>query len=409
MTFCRNKDLIKNTSIRKFLQSGDLMRKNSVLPSLEQIIEETINAIENSKNQIFDIAENARVDAETIQMKLELIKQKIVKIINELERVERLEKGARVHLMEVSRDLKRYKEEDIRKAYLSASNLQAEVKILQNQEKQLRAERTELERQYKRQMDTVEKAEKLVSHVGVALDYLMKNIEGINNKLEEIEARGNLGSRIIKAQEEERRRVAREIHDGPAQLMANIVLRAEFCERLLDKDIVLAKREIGQLKELVRNSLKDVRKIIYDLRPMALDDLGLVPALNRYIEEFKERFDMIVNFQPSETKLRLPNTIEVTIFRVIQEALQNVHKHSGAEEVVIKLQITETEVSLSIMDNGQGFNVNEVFADNDRDGYGLLGMKERVDLLHGQFNIDSELGKGTEIKIIIPVQCVDEE
>jgi two-component system sensor histidine kinase DegS len=283
------------------------------------------------------------------------------------------------------------------------------VKILQNQEKQLRAERTELERQYKRQMDTVEKAEKLVSHVGVALDYLMKNIEGINNKLEEIEARGNLGSRIIKAQEEERRRVAREIHDGPAQLMANIVLRAEFCERLLDKDIVLAKREIGQLKELVRNSLKDVRKIIYDLRPMALDDLGLVPALNRYIEEFKERFDMIVNFQPSETKLRLPNTIEVTIFRVIQEALQNVHKHSGAEEVVIKLQITETEVSLSIMDNGQGFNVNEVFADNDRDGYGLLGMKERVDLLHGQFNIDSELGKGTEIKIIIPVQCVDEE
>lgn len=409
MTFCRNKDLIKNTSIRKFLQSGDLMRKNSVLPSLEQIIEETINAIENSKNQIFDIAENARVDAETIQMKLELIKQKIVKIINELERVEGLEKGARVHLMEVSRDLKRYKEEDIRKAYLSASNLQAEVKILQNQEKQLRAERTELERQYKRQMDTVEKAEKLVSHVGVALDYLMKNIEGINNKLEEIEARGNLGSRIIKAQEEERRRVAREIHDGPAQLMANIVLRAEFCERLLDKDIVLAKREIGQLKELVRNSLKDVRKIIYDLRPMALDDLGLVPALNRYIEEFKERFDMIVNFQPSETKLRLPNTIEVTIFRVIQEALQNVHKHSGAEEVVIKLQITETEVSLSIMDNGQGFNVNEVFADNDRDGYGLLGMKERVDLLHGQFNIDSELGKGTEIKIIIPVQCVDEE
>jgi two-component system sensor histidine kinase DegS len=115
MTFCRNKDLIKNTSIRKFLQSGDLMRKNSVLPSLEQIIEETINAIENSKNQIFDIAENARVDAETIQMKLELIKQKIVKIINELERVEGLEKGARVHLMEVSRDLKRYKEEDIRK------------------------------------------------------------------------------------------------------------------------------------------------------------------------------------------------------------------------------------------------------------------------------------------------------
>lgn len=379
------------------------------MPSLEQIIEETISAIENSKNQIFDIAENARLEAESIKKKLELIKQKIIKVIIELEKMERLEKAARVRLMEVSRDIKKYNEEDIRKAYLGASDLQAEVKILQSQEKQLREERTDLERRYKRQIDTVDKAEKLVSHVGVALDYLMKNIEGINNKLEEIEARGNLGSRIIKAQEEERRRVAREIHDGPAQSMANIVLRAEFCERLLDKDVLLAKKEIGQLKELVRKSLKDVRKIIYDLRPMALDDLGLIPALKRYIDEFHERFGITVRFLPSETNMRLPNTIEVTVFRVIQEALQNVHKHSGAEEVTINLLITDMELNLSIEDNGSGFEVNKVFVNNDRDGYGLLGMKERVELLRGQLNIHSEIGKGTEINILIPIHSIDEE
>lgn len=379
------------------------------MPSLEQIIEETISAIENSKNQIFDIAENARLEAESIKKKLELIKQKIIKVIIELEKMERLEKAARVRLMEVSRDIKKYNEEDIRKAYLGASDLQAEVKILQSQEKQLREERTDLERRYKRQIDTVDKAEKLVSHVGVALDYVMKNIEGINNKLEEIEARGNLGSRIIKAQEEERRRVAREIHDGPAQSMANIVLRAEFCERLLDKDVLLAKKEIGKLKELVRKSLKDVRKIIYDLRPMALDDLGLIPALKRYIDEFHERFGITVRFLPSETNMRLPNTVEVTVFRVIQEALQNVHKHSGAEEVTINLLITDMELNLSIEDNGSGFEVNEVFVNNDRDGYGLLGMKERVELLRGQLNIHSEIGKGTEINILIPIHSIDEE
>ncbi|KJS21764.1 MAG: hypothetical protein VR72_08900 [Clostridiaceae bacterium BRH_c20a] len=385
------------------------MKKNSVVPSLEEIIEETITAIENSKNQIFDIAENARIEMERILQKLESVKQKVIEVINELERIERLEKAARVRLMEVSRDIKKYKEEDIRKAYLNASNLQAEVRILENKENQLREERTELERQYKRQLDTVAKAERLVSHVGVALNYLMKNIQGLNNKLEEIEARGNLGSRIIKAQEEERRRVAREIHDGPAQSMANIVLRAEFCERLLDKDVVLAKKEIHQLKELVRNSLKDVRKIIYDLRPMALDDLGLIPALNRYIEEFIERFGIIVRFLPSEIRMRLPNTLEVTIFRVIQEALQNVQKHSGARKVVINLLVAEMEVSLDIKDDGRGFPVAEVFADNDRDGYGLLGMKERVELLQGQFNIQSVTGKGTDIKIIIPIQSPDEE
>ncbi|NLT95240.1 MAG: histidine kinase [Clostridia bacterium] len=385
------------------------MRKNLVLPSLEQIIQETINAIENGRNQIFDIAENARMEAETTRGKLELIKLKIINVIKELERTEKLEKAARIRLMEVSRDLKRYNEDDIHRAYLNASNLQAEVRILRNQEKQLREERSELERQYKRQLDTVNKAEKLVSSVGVALDYLLKNIEGINSKIEEIEARGSLGLRIIKAQEEERRRVAREIHDGPAQSMANIVLRAEFCERLLDKDIILARKEIGQLKELVRNSLKDVRKIIYDLRPMALDDLGLIPALKRYIEDFSERFKIMVKFQPSETHSRLPNTIEVTTFRVIQEALQNVQKHSGATEVVINLLITQWQLSLTIGDNGKGFQLKDIFANSNREGYGILGMKERVELLEGQFDIHSEIGKGTEIKIVIPIHSIDEE
>lgn len=385
------------------------MKKKSVLPSLEEIIEETIKGIENSKSQIFDIAENARTEAERIMQKLETVKKKVVDVINELDRIERLEKAARIRLMEVSRDLKRFTEEDIRKAYLNASNLQAEVKILRNREAQFKEERTELERQYKRQQDTVAKAEQLVSHVGVALDYLMKNIEGINNKLEEIEARGNLGSRIIRAQEEERRRVAREIHDGPAQSMANIVLRAEFCERLIDKDVILAKKEIRQLKELVRNSLKDVRKIIYDLRPMALDDLGLIPAVTRYIEEFVERFGIKIDFLPSQTKTRLPNTLEVAIFRIIQEALQNVQKHSEGKKVKIDLNITETEVNLYIEDDGKGFKVSKVLADKDRDGYGLLGMRERVELLNGQFNILSEPGKGTSISINIPIQSPEEE
>jgi len=385
------------------------MKSNSVVPTLEQIIEETIYAIENSKTQIFDIAENARNEAERILKKLEAVKAKVIDVITELEKTERLEKASRFRLMEVSRDIKKFNEEDIRKAYLNASDLQAEVKILRSKEDQLKEERTELERQYKRQQDTVAKAEQLVSHVGVALNYLIKNIEGLNNKLEEMEARGNLGSRIIQAQEEERRRVAREIHDGPAQSMANIVLRAEFCERLIDKDIVMAKKEIGDLKILVRRSLKDVRKIIYDLRPMALDDLGLIPALTRYVEEFIESFGINVNFLPSENNIRLPNTLEVAIFRVIQEALQNVYKHSEAALVTIQLLINESEVSLNIKDDGKGFFAAEVLVDKDRDGYGLLGMKERVELLNGQFNIQSEPKQGTDIQITIPIQLPTKE
>jgi len=384
------------------------VKKNS-LPSLEEILQQTIQAIECSKAQIFDIAENARVEAEMIFQKLEIAKGKVIAIIAEIDKLERLEKIARKRLMEVSKDIKRYNEEDIRKAYLNASNLQAEVKILANKESQLKEERAELEMRYRRQLDTVLKAEQLVSHVGVVLNYLMKNIEGLNDRLDEIEARGNLGSRVIKAQEDERRRVAREIHDGPAQSMANIVLRAELCERLLDKDIALAKKEINQLKDLVRNSLKDVRKIIYDLRPMALDDLGLLPALKRYFEEFIEQNQIMIKFFSPENNERLPNTIEVAIFRVIQEALQNIQKHSGADTVTVLFDIIENNVKLVIKDNGKGFLVNEVFADKNRTGYGLLGMKERVELLNGEFSITSQLKEGTDINIVIPIHGSDEE
>ena len=377
------------------------MGKKSVLPSLDEVVEKTIKAMEEGKSEIFEIAENSRSEINLIKSKLAAVQKKMQEVIVELDRVERLEKASRVRLLEVSRDIKEYTEEDIRKAYLVASNLQAEVRILRNTEKQLYKERTELERQYKSHEDTVHKAEHLISQVGVALDYLKKSIEGINNQLEEIEARGNLGARIIKAQEEERRRVARDIHDGPAQFMANIVLRAEYCERVLDKDVDLARKELKQLKEMVRDSLRDVRKIIYDLRPMTLDDLGLIPALSRYIEDFMKRTKLQVHFYATKITHRLPNTLEVSIYRVVQEALNNVAKHAQAQNVWIFLNLNENALRLAIRDDGQGFNVSDVINDVEREGYGILGMKERIELLGGEFNIESRLTWGTKITVTV--------
>ena len=380
------------------------MVRGSVVPSLEEIITQTLGAIENSKTQIFDIAEIAHNESERIKIKLAKLQEQVIQVIEQLDNLEKMDKKARLRLMEVSRDIKRYNEEDIRKAYEGASNVQAEVKILRNKEERLRQERTELERQYMRNRETVNKAQQLVSQVGVVLDYLSGNMQGINDKLEEIEARGSLGSRIINAQEEERRRVAREIHDGPAQSMANIVLRAEFCERLIDKDVLQAKEELKLFKDLVRNNLKDVRKIIYDLRPMVLDDLGLIPALIRYVEDFKARFNIKVDLLTSGNDIRLPNTLEVGVFRVIQEALQNVQKHAHATKVIVQLEITEKTVKVIVEDNGKGFVLSEVLSDKDREGYGLLSMRERVELLRGQIDFNSHPHIGTVITINIPLQ-----
>jgi len=121
---------------------------------------------------------------------------------------------------------------------------------------------------------TVEKADNLISQIGISLSYLTGDLENVSLQIEDMKQKRLLGIRIIKAQEEERQRVAREIHDGPAQSMSNIVLKAEICERLVDSDPEKAKDELRTLKSVVRDTLRDVRKIIYDLRPMSLDDLG---------------------------------------------------------------------------------------------------------------------------------------
>jgi len=136
---------------------------------------------------------------------------------------------------------------------------------------------------------TVEKADNLISQIGISLSYLTGDLENVSLQIEDMKQKRLLGIRIIKAQEEERQRVAREIHDGPAQSMSHIVLKAEICERLVDSDPEKAKDELRTLKSVVRDTLRDVRKIIYDLRPMSLDDLGLIPTLQRYIENLSGR------------------------------------------------------------------------------------------------------------------------
>ena len=193
----------------------------------------------------------------------------------------------------------------IREAYEVAESLQVELSVARERETSLRKKRDELERSLINVKKMVEKAENMVSHVSVAMEYLHGSLERIADHWEGIKARYQIGERIIRAQEEERRRVAREIHDGPAQAMANVVLRAEICERLLAAGREEVTLELGQLKVLVKESLRELRRIIFNLRPMALDDLGLVPTLNRYLENLREHegAPVFLTVRGAETRL----------------------------------------------------------------------------------------------------------
>lgn len=369
---------------------------------LDKIIKETISAIEKSQEQIYAIAESATIEYQNVKKDLEKVKNQISKVIKEVDLLQLEERKARLRLVEVSRDFRRFSEEDIKAAYENAQLIQINLVKLREEEKTLRFKRDHLELSLRRLKETAQRAEQLVSQVGVALQFLGHDLNGLSEKLGDLHDMQQLGLSIIRAQEEERKRVAREIHDGPAQSMANIVMRAEFCLKLLEMNPGMVKGELISLQQLVRQSLNDVRKIIFDLRPMVLDDLGLFPAIKRYVEEYKNQFNINVELVLLGSERRFETSLEVAVFRIIQEALTNIRKHAKAQHVVIKLELITTRINVYIKDNGCGFDIETTKPKSDGSGYGLVGMRERIQLLKGAMTISSAPGKGTEISFWIP-------
>lgn len=370
---------------------------------LDRIVDDTVTVIEKSKGQIFEIAEMARTEYARVELQLTDVKAQVKGVISQVDSKDRTFRMARLRLMEVSRDFERYKEEDIKLAYEQAQAAQLDLVVLRERESQLRMQRDELDRAMRNLAATVKKAEDLVSQVGLAMEYLRGNLKDLTGQLDSMQQRQLLGLRVIKAQEEERRRVARDIHDGPAQTLANVVLRAEICEKYLDNDLEQVRIELRQLKDVVRNSLKDIRKVIYDLRPMTLDDLGLIPTLRRYINDLKEQPNLFIDFSVTGRERRLPSHLEVGIFRIVQEALNNVMKHARAHAVQVRLEFADKIVGVQVRDDGKGFNVEEAMR-REGDHYGLLSMRERVDLLQGHWQLESTPGRGTKVTLRVPIK-----
>lgn len=367
---------------------------------LDEILRATISEIEKSKEQIFDIAESARRECDRVEQELQKIKKETLKIIEQVDYWEMQERKARNYLAHVSGNFSQYSEEDIRKAYEKAFEIQSKVVILRKEEEQYKEKRTELERSYKNMRETVEKAERLVAQVGVALTYLSNNLDNTWNQLDKLQRRQDWGLAVIRAQEEERRRIARGLHDGPAQQLANIVLRTEFCQKLFKAKPQDLEDELKELKEFARNTLEDIRKILFDLRPMDLDDLGLVAAVKRFLSKFEESTGIATEFKASGNEQRYTPGLEVALFRVVQEALNNVRKHSKARNVSVILELAPLSLNAIIKDDGCGFDTEAELSDQQ---FGLKGMHEWADLLGGELKITSRVGKGTRVAVSIPI------
>jgi len=276
--------------------------------------------------------------------------------------------------------------EEIKMAYDSALDVQQRLLVMRGQLEKLQNDKSHLEK-YKNLL------EKAVSGAGDSAS-ATETVSAAKSQMAGIEM-------IVNAQEAERQRLSRQMHDGPAQALSNFILQAEIAMRLLDIDAVQAKEELGNLRTSAMGTFQKVRNFIFELRPMMLDDLGLVPTLKKYADAFKEQSNMDVSVTITGTERRLESYLEVMVFRAVQELLGNASRHSQATIVKIQVDLGSDVIRVSVDDNGKGFDAETL---KEANNLGLKLIRERSEMLGGNFEIDSAAGAGARISFSVPAK-----
>ncbi len=218
---------------------------------------------------------------------------------------------------------------------------------------------------------------------------------------QEVKPRSSYGmvEMMIQAQESERLRLSRQMHDGPAQALSNFILQTEIAMRLFEVNPDQAREELGNLKTAATTTFQQVREFIFALRPMMLDDLGFLPTVKRYVEALNEQASQDITVRVTGAERRLESYLEVMIFRALQELINNALLHSQATEIKVQIDIAGNDVRTVVDDNGRGFDPGALEEDT---GVGLSLIRERVEMLGGRFEVDSVEGQGTRIIMHVP-------
>lgn len=404
--------------------------------SLKKILSSTIETIEDNKTQAFSIYETARDEVEASKKQLEDLKFQVRQTVDRVDALEKQEQQAKQKLARVSADFKNSSEERIRQCYDEVRDVQVALAVERDKEKRLREQRDKLEIRLRHLSVMLQQAEHLTLAIGSVLNYLSTQVTGVVWQIEKVQKDKLVGARIIKAVEDERYRMSRELHDGPAQDLANLIFQTSICEKLVDFKPEEAKQNLQEMRQQVRDCLSSVRQVIFDMRPMALDDLGLEAALHQLVAKMATRGVVAAEYQLDGDPVRLSKYVEVAAFRIVQEALNNVAHHSGQKNASVRVLYTKTALSILVEDQGDGFDMDEFelaqaaaeaqadetdetamdeAAGEDEAGtppretlhFGLTSMKERAKMIGAEFQVTSAPGKGTRVHLRIPYKKED--
>jgi two-component system sensor histidine kinase DegS len=291
---------------------------------------------------------------------------------------------ATTNLQRAQSQFERIPREEIRNAYDSALDAQQRLFVLRGQLEKLISDKEHL----KQKVELLEMIDSMLSEEPVSI----KDTRSTSATVELLEM-------LIQAQEAERLRLSRQMHDGPAQALSNLILETEIAMRLFDVNKEQAYQELGTLRDSASKTFQQVRDFIFELRPMMLDDLGLIPTVKKYVEAIEDTSGSTIKFGVTGTERRMEPYLEVFIFRAVQELLRNALNYSQANQITVEMDVGDTFVQVLVEDDGRGFDVEQF---DQEPGMGLKLIKERVEMIRGEFDIASQLGEGTRVAFRLP-------
>ncbi len=323
-----------------------------------------------------------------------LIKQ----AVSEIDRLTQLNRDLSPQMRQLEANIEGFPRAEIKKLYTTFQEAQMRLFMMQNQLEQLRSRQANLERMEQLLLGFLNLASSLHASEQIPRDGLMpEQIEGMA---------ATPASRIamLNSLETARQRLSRQLQDGPAQALSDLILRTEVCERLVAMDAHKGQEELCRLRSAVSSALKSTRQLIYELQPPSLEEAGLGAALRKYINSSRLRDTLQIDLEVAGQEIRLPEATETALFRTIQEALTNASEHSGTAKVDVALRFDTDHLVVTVSDEGRGFDVKGVLEQIDqRDHSGLADIRARATLAGGSLELESAPNAGCTVKLTIPL------
>lgn len=341
----------------------------------------------STNNQIQLYISETVADIENMNKELEEVQLMIEQSQLEVEKLVQRNSTISAHIQQVQSNIDTMPRPDIRATYDAALETQQRLFVMRGQLEKLQCDKHYLENT----IDLKAKMQEMFADFGHNLSQSGGRISSATAEKLEM---------VIQAQEAERQRLSQQMHDGPAQALSNFILQTEIAMRLFDLDKEKAREELANLKLAATATFQKVRDFIVELRPMMLDDLGLIPTLRRYIDGFQEFPDVDIKLNILGSEQRFESYIEVMIFRSVQELVSTAYRQMKATQIKVLLDISSQLINVTVEDNGRGFDHNIL---DEREGMGIKLIKDRVEMLGGNFELSSSPGDGTRIFYSLPL------